>query len=175
MVAAFAAGGTGNLFARRFRADESRATVAVPTPSSPAAAASGSELSVPGLGPFITPNDRFYRVDTALFVPAVVAEGWQLRVHGMVERELTLGYRQLLARPLIERDITLTCVSNPVGGPLRRQSSMGRRPPPKDLLEEAGVRPGADQVVSRGRSTGSRSGRRRGRRWTAATRCSPSR
>jgi DMSO/TMAO reductase YedYZ molybdopterin-dependent catalytic subunit len=148
VVAAFAAGGTGNLFARRFRADESRAAVTIPTPSSPAAAASGSELSVPGLGPFITPNDRFYRVDTALLVPAVMAEDWQLRVHGMVERELTLDYEQLLARPLIERDITLTCVSNPVGG---RYAGNARwvGAPLKDLLEEAGPLSGADQIVSR--------------------------
>jgi hypothetical protein len=134
VVAAFAAGGTGNLFARRFRADESRAAVTIPTPSSPATAASGSELSVPGLGPFITPNDRFYRVDTALLVPAVMAEDWQLRVRGMVERELTLDYEQLLARPLLERDITLTCVSNPVGG---RYAGNARwvGAPLKDLLE----------------------------------------
>jgi DMSO/TMAO reductase YedYZ molybdopterin-dependent catalytic subunit len=148
VVAAFAAGGTGNLFARRFRADESRAAVTIPTPLSPAAAASGSELSVPGLGPFITPNDRFYRVDTALLVPAVMAEDWQLRVHGLVERELMLDYEQLLARPLMERDITLTCVSNPVGG---RYAGNARwvGAPLKDLLEEAGPLPGADQIVSR--------------------------
>jgi len=148
VVAAFAAGGTGNLFARRFRADESRAAVTIPTPSSPAAAASGSELSVPGLGPFITPNDRFYRVDTALLVPAVMAEDWQLRVHGMVERELTLDYEQLLARPLMERDITLTCVSNPVGG---RYAGNARwvGAPLKDLLQDARPLPEADQIVSR--------------------------
>jgi DMSO/TMAO reductase YedYZ molybdopterin-dependent catalytic subunit len=148
VVAAFAAGGTGNLFARRFRADESRVAVTIPTPSSPAAAASGSELPVPGLGPFITPNDRFYRVDTALLVPAVMAQDWHLRVHGMVERELTLDYEQLLARPLIERDITLTCVSNPVGG---RYAGNARwiGAPLRDLLEEAGPLPGADQIVSR--------------------------
>ena len=111
---------------------------------------------MPGLGPFITPNDRFYRVDTALLVPAVMAEDWRLRMHGMVERELTLDYEQLIARPLIERDITLTCVSNPVGG---RYVGNARwvGAPLKDLLEEAGPLPGADQIVA-ARSTGSRSG-----------------
>jgi DMSO/TMAO reductase YedYZ molybdopterin-dependent catalytic subunit len=148
LVAAVAAGGTGNLFARRFRADESRAAVTIPKPLSSTAPASGSELSVPGLGPFITPNDRFYRVDTALLVPAVMAEDWRLRVHGMVERELGLDYGQLLARPLIERDITLTCVSNPVGG---RYAGNARwvGAPLKGLLDEAGPLPGADQIVSR--------------------------
>jgi DMSO/TMAO reductase YedYZ molybdopterin-dependent catalytic subunit len=147
-VAALAAGGSGNLFARRFRADASRAEVRIPAPSSPAGAASGSELSVAGLGSFFTPNDRFYRVDTALLVPAVQAEDWRLRVHGMVDREITLNYAQLLARPLIERDITLCCVSNPIGG---RYAGNARwiGAPLGDLLAEAGVHPGADQIVSR--------------------------
>jgi DMSO/TMAO reductase YedYZ molybdopterin-dependent catalytic subunit len=148
MAVAALSGGAGNLFARRFRADASRAEVLVPTPSSPAISVSGTELSVPGLGPFFTPNERFYRIDTALLVPAVMAEDWSLRVHGMVEREITLDYERLLARPLIERDITLCCVSNPVGG---RYAGNARwiGAPLKDLLEEAGVAPGADQIVSR--------------------------
>jgi DMSO/TMAO reductase YedYZ molybdopterin-dependent catalytic subunit len=145
---AFAAGGIGNAFARRFRADESRAAVTIPTPASRASPIGEAELSVPGLGPFVTPNERFYRVDTALLVPSVMAEDWRLRVHGMVEREISLGYEQLLARPLIERDITLTCVSNPVGG---RYAGNARwiGAPLRDLLEEAGPLPGADQIVSR--------------------------
>ncbi|MGH2637145.1 MAG: molybdopterin-dependent oxidoreductase [Actinomycetota bacterium] len=147
-VAAAFAGGAGNLFARRFRADASRAEVRIPAPGSPATSNAGAELAVSGLGPFITPNARFYRVDTALLVPAIMAEDWRLRVHGMVDHEITLDYEQLLARPLIERDITLACVSNPVGG---RYVGNARwiGAPLRDLLEEAGVRPGADQIVSR--------------------------
>jgi DMSO/TMAO reductase YedYZ molybdopterin-dependent catalytic subunit len=147
-VAAVIAGGAGDLFARRLSADASRAEVRIPAPASRAASASGAELSAPGLGPFFTPNERFYRVDTALLVPAVMAEDWRLRVHGMVDREFTLDYAGLLARPLIERDITLACVSNPVGG---RYVGNARwiGAPLKDLLEEAGVRPGADQIVTR--------------------------
>ena len=67
----------------------------------------GSDLGVDGLSPFFTPNDDFYRIDTALLVPTVTAEEWRLRVHGMVERELMLDFDELMARPLIERDITL--------------------------------------------------------------------
>ncbi len=147
-VVALVAGGAAGLFARRFRADASRANVRIPAPASRAVAPDGVDLSVPGLGPFFTPNARFYRVDTALLVPAVMAEDWLLRVHGMVDRELTLDYEQLLARPLIERDITLACVSNPVGG---RYVGNARwiGTPLKDLLDEAGVRPGADQIVTR--------------------------
>ena len=147
-VAAVFAGGLGNLLGRRFRADASRAEVVIPAPSSPATSTAGVELSVPGLGPYLTPNDRFYRVDTALLVPGVVAEDWRLRVHGMVDHEIALGYEQLLARPLIERDITLACVSNPVGGEYVGNARwIGA--PLKDLLEEAGVLPGADQIVTR--------------------------
>jgi DMSO/TMAO reductase YedYZ molybdopterin-dependent catalytic subunit len=147
-VAAFAAGGAGAVLARRFRADASRAEVLVPQPASSAAAQTGADLSVPGLGPFFTPNDAFYRVDTALIVPSVPAEDWRLRIHGMVDREIELGYEELLSRTLIERDITLACVSNPVGGPYVGNARWVGVPL-RDLLDEAGVHAGADQIVSR--------------------------
>jgi DMSO/TMAO reductase YedYZ molybdopterin-dependent catalytic subunit len=86
---------------------------AVKAPPLPA----GVNLPVPGISPFITPNGQFYRVDTALIVPQVDPTGWQLRIHGMVAREITMSFDQLLHRPLIEDYITLTCVSNPVSGP----------------------------------------------------------
>lgn len=147
--AAALSGVAGQYLVRRSAAGASRADVRVPEPASPAPPVpAGADLHVPGVGPFITSNDRFYRVDTALLTPAVPAEGWSLRVHGMVDREITLDYRELLARALIERDVTLTCVSNEVGG-----SYIGTArwigAPLTDLLEEAGVRPGADQIVSR--------------------------
>jgi DMSO/TMAO reductase YedYZ molybdopterin-dependent catalytic subunit len=127
----------------------SRAAVALPAPASPAPPIpAGSELRLPGLTPFLTPNDDFYRVDTNLVVPAVAAETWKLRVHGMVDRELTLDFRQLLARPMIERVITLSCVSNEVGGPYAGNARwLGV--PLAGLLKEAGVKSGADQLVSR--------------------------
>jgi hypothetical protein len=87
-------------------------------------------------------------VDTAVFVPSVSADGWTLRVHGMVDRPITLTYEELVARPLIERDITLACVSNEVGGPYVGNARWVGAPL-ADLLREAGVRPGADQLVSR--------------------------
>jgi DMSO/TMAO reductase YedYZ molybdopterin-dependent catalytic subunit len=148
VVGAVAAGGAGKFFAGRSRADASRAAVGIPTPASRATAIDGSELHVPGLGPFLTPNDRFYRVDTALLAPAVTAEDWSLRIHGMVRREITLDYERLLSRPLIERDITLTCVSNLVGGPYVGNARwIGA--PLRELLEEAEPLPGADQIVGR--------------------------
>ena len=77
----------------------------------------GVNLPVPGISPFITPNGQFYRVDTALLVPQVDPSNWTLRIHGMVAREVTITFDELLRRPLIEDYLTLCCVSNPVGGP----------------------------------------------------------
>lgn len=144
---AVAAWGTGNVLGRRLRADTSRAGVTIPEPDDPAPALDAA-LRVGVLEPFLTPNDDFYRVDTAILVPAVTAEAWRLRIHGMVDRELTLDFEELLARPLVERDITLTCVSNEVGG---RYVGNARwiGVPLRDLLAEVGVDPRADQLVSR--------------------------
>ena len=84
-----------------------------PAPPLPA----GSDLGIPGLSPFITPNGAFYRVDTAIILPEIDPATWQLRIHGMVAREITITFADLLRRPLIEDYITLCCVSNPVAGP----------------------------------------------------------
>jgi DMSO/TMAO reductase YedYZ molybdopterin-dependent catalytic subunit len=108
----------GRSFATRKNVSAAQAAVrfpkaAVAAPPLPA----GVNLPVPGISPFITPNGQFYRVDTALIVPQVDPTGWQLRIHGMVAREITISFDQLLHRPLIEDYITLTCVSDSVGGP----------------------------------------------------------
>jgi DMSO/TMAO reductase YedYZ molybdopterin-dependent catalytic subunit len=106
------------------------------------------DLGVPGIAPFYTPNDEFYRVDTALDVPAIDPATWSLRIHGMVEREITLSFDELLQLPAIERDITMTCVSNQVGGGYVGTARwIGI--PLGTVLEMAGVRDGADQIVSR--------------------------
>ena len=146
---AAAAGGLGRLLSSRATAAASRAAALIPTPADigPPAPA-GADLGVPGVAPFLTPNATFYRVDTALFVPAVDAESWALRVHGMVDHEIALGFDDLLARPMIERDITIACVSNEVGGPYVGNARwIGA--PLADLLREAGLHPDASQVVSR--------------------------
>ena len=148
LAAAVAMGGVGTWLARRSGADDSRAGVRIPDVVSPAVTGAETDLGVAGVSPFLTPNDRFYRVDTALLVPSVMAEEWRLRIHGMVDRELTLDYAQLLDRPMIERDITLACVSNPIGG---RYVGNARwvGAPLDEILAEVGVRPGADQLVTR--------------------------
>ncbi|MEU9159993.1 molybdopterin-dependent oxidoreductase [Streptomyces sp. NPDC048424] len=136
-------------------ATASRARFLLPPPTVPAPPVpAGADLRVPGLSPFLTPDRDFYRVDTALVVPRVDADTWRLRIHGEgVARPLTLNLRELLSRPLVEHDITLTCVSNEVGGPYAGNARwLGVRL--ADLLREAGVRPPsrggpADQLVSR--------------------------
>ena len=108
----------GRSFATRKNVSAAQAAVRFPRPAVPAPPLpAGVNLKVPGISPFITPNGQFYRVDTALIVPQVDPTGWQLRIHGMVAREITLSFDQLLHRPLIEDYITLTCVSNAVDGP----------------------------------------------------------
>lgn len=141
--------GAGQYLLRRSAANASREAVRIPGPTATLPPPPpDAELHVPGLSSFITPNSTFYRVDTALLTPSVSAEDWQLRIHGMVDREITLTYHELVARPLIERDITLTCVSNPVGGQYVGNARWVGVPL-KDLLEEAGVHDGATQLVSR--------------------------
>ncbi|MFJ6835751.1 sulfite oxidase [Streptomyces sp. NPDC091209] len=133
----------------------SRADLVLPAVASPAAPIPrGAQVRVPGVSPFVTANADFYRVDTALVVPRVDATGWRLRIHGKgVTRPMTLTFDELLRRELIERDITLTCVSNEVGGPYVGNARwIGVRL--ADLLAECGVRPPsrggpADQLVAR--------------------------
>ncbi|WP_282697733.1 sulfite oxidase [Streptomyces sp. CC208A] len=156
-VAATATGALGRMLSdRRGRdAEASRAGLVLPPPASPAPAVPpGARLGVPGISPFSTPNRDFYRVDTALVVPKVDADTWRLRIHGKgVTRPRTFTLDELLARPLIERDITLTCVSNEVGGPYVGNARwLGV--PLRGLLAECGVEPPsrggpADQLVAR--------------------------
>jgi DMSO/TMAO reductase YedYZ molybdopterin-dependent catalytic subunit len=133
---------------RRTQVTSARAATKLPPPDSPAPPLPTTvDLGKSGQ-PWITPNADFYRVDTALYPPHLNPNGWSLRVHGMVDHEIKIDYQQLLARPQIERWITLCCVSNEVGGDLIGTARFqGARL--ADLLTEAGIRPGADQLVMR--------------------------
>ena len=92
--------------------------ISLPGPKSPAKPfPRGLEHRVPGITPLRTDSAGFYRVDTRLSLPIVDADSWSLSIDGDVRRELAYSFDDLLAMPLIERDITLTCVSNDVGGP----------------------------------------------------------
>lgn len=148
-VAGGGAAAIGRAIASRFSAAESRAAVRLPAPiEALAPLPAGASVDVAGMTPFITPNRDFYRIDTALTVPQVPIEGWELRIHGMVDRELRISFDELLGRGLREYDITLTCVSNVVGGELVGNARwLGVRL--DELLAEAGVQADADQVVGR--------------------------
>ena len=120
VAAAAAAAGTfvGRELITRRNVSQARAALRFPRPAVPAPPLPpGTDLKIPGLSSFITPNCSFYRVDTALLLPQVDPATWQLRIHGMVQREVTINFAELLKRPLIEDYVTLTCVSDPVGGP----------------------------------------------------------
>ena len=148
-VAGIAAAGA--VLARSFgdlAAAASRAAVRLPRPGKPAPPVpEGVTVDVEGVTSYLTPTEDFYRVDTALQVPDVPVEGWTLRIHGMVDNELELTYADLLERKLVEKRITLTCVSNAVGGDLLGNATwLGV--PIHELLAEAGVQKGADAVKS---------------------------
>jgi DMSO/TMAO reductase YedYZ molybdopterin-dependent catalytic subunit len=112
-------------------------------PAIPATAAF-PELGTPT---FLTANPDFYRIDVALRIPERAAEDWSMRIHGMVDKEIMLRFDDLLARPLVERTITMTCVSNPVGGDLISTANF-TGVDLREILLEAGVRPGADQLFA---------------------------
>ncbi len=107
-----------------------------------------ASFSVPGITPVVTPNGQFYRIDTALITPSVDIASWTLRVYGMVDREVTLTFEQLVQLPLIERYVTIACVSNEVGGNLVGNAKW-TGPRLADVLAMAGVQPGATQIVPR--------------------------
>lgn len=126
-----------------------RDAIRLPTPASTATPVpAGAELDIDGLASVVTPNDQFYRIDTALVVPQVDPAEWSLRIHGMVEQEVTIGWDELLALPLEESYTTLTCVSNEVGGDLIG-NALWLGYPIRELLKRARPEAGADMVLSR--------------------------
>ena len=110
----------------------------------PSAADAG--LDVPGLTPRVTSNADFYRIDTALTTPQVDPATWTLRIDGMVDEPVELTFAELLALPLVEKEVTISCVSNEVGGDLVGNARwLGV--PLRSLLDRAGVHDGATQVM----------------------------
>ena len=141
------AGLVGRLLTERGSVARAQKALRIPKPAvTTQALPSGVDLNIPGLASFVTPNAKFYRVDTALVLPQVDPSSWQLRIHGMVNREITLTFDQLIKRPLIEDYITLCCVSNPVDGPyIGNAKWLGASL--AALLRQAGIKAGADQLL----------------------------
>jgi DMSO/TMAO reductase YedYZ molybdopterin-dependent catalytic subunit len=147
-AAATAATGGRLLSAARSNVAQARGSLQLPSPAKAAAAVpAGVQSAAPGVTPWVTPNNEFYRIDTALSVPEINAQEWELRVHGLVEQEITLTFQDLLGAELIESHVTLTCVSNPVGGNLAGNAKwLGL--PIREVLKMARPKDGADMVLS---------------------------
>ncbi|WP_246162032.1 molybdopterin-dependent oxidoreductase [Aeromicrobium ginsengisoli] len=148
-VAAIIVGSAGEVLASRHRRRQAleRVRSALTLPSRRVAVPTGADLAVDGQGSWLTSNRDFYRIDTALSPPLVDPEDWTLRIHGMVDKELTLTYQDLIDRGLEHEWITICCVSNPVGGDLIGNTIWGGVPI-KGILDEVGIRPGADALLS---------------------------
>ncbi|MDR7082549.1 DMSO/TMAO reductase YedYZ molybdopterin-dependent catalytic subunit [Arthrobacter ginsengisoli] len=143
-----AATGGRLLSAARSNVAQARDALQLPMPAKPAPRVpAGVQSGAPGVTPWLTPNNDFYRIDTALSVPEINVQDWELRVHGMVEREVRLTFQDLVDAKLIESHVALTCVSNPVGGNLAGNAKwLGM--PIRDVLQMAGPQDGADMVLS---------------------------
>ncbi len=139
----------GRYLVGRRRVATSRSEIALPPARTPLATPPDSaELSLDGLSPAVTPNQDFYRIDTALSVPRVDLVDWKLAITGLVDRPLELTYDDLLGMPLVEAYVTLACVSNEVGGDLVGNAKwLGV--PLGEVLGTAGVSPSAGQIVGR--------------------------
>jgi DMSO/TMAO reductase YedYZ molybdopterin-dependent catalytic subunit len=149
-IGALAAGAFG-----RSAIESGRSSPAPPIPlpspaetTAPLSADSDFAPAVEGLTPIVVPNDVFYRIDTSLLVPSVDVSTWQLRMHGLVERETTLDWDQLISMPQFEQYVTIACVSNEVGGRLVGNAKWtGVRL--RDVLEIAAPTSAATQLVGR--------------------------
>jgi DMSO/TMAO reductase YedYZ molybdopterin-dependent catalytic subunit len=166
-AAGAAAAGVGGelMFGKNFRRNTATAApgMTAPSPQDARAAQAAPELrinplkrlpadetldSISGISPYFTPNSTFYRVDTSLVLPKIASADWQLRIHGMVDRPMTLTYDDLIKMPMIDRNITLTCVSEAVGGNFIGNAQwQGTLLAP--ILRKAGIQRGADQIVMR--------------------------
>lgn len=147
-AASVAAGVLGRRLLDATRTPPTTGAVAVPRPAVLAGLPAGAELAVDGLSPLVVPNDAFYRIDTALLVPDVDVATWSLRVHGLVDRETQLTFRELVELPLVEQYVTIACVSNEVGGDLVGNAKW-TGVPLREVLGMAGVQPAASQLVGR--------------------------
>jgi DMSO/TMAO reductase YedYZ molybdopterin-dependent catalytic subunit len=133
----------------RGRADAQRAALILPEPveiqMDPTVA---NDFDLAGVSPIVMGNATFYRIDTALVIPTIDSEEWTLTIKGMVDNELVLTYDQIAAMPLVERYVTLACVSNEVGDNLVG-NALWTGVFLRDLLDMAGVQAGAEQIVGR--------------------------
>ncbi len=148
-VAALVAGVGGRALLERQRGP-SEAVVLPPATGLAPVLDPAQDLSttIAGLTPLVVPNEDFYRIDTALLYPTPGTADWTLRIHGLVDRETTLTWDELLGLPMFEQYVTIACVSNEVGGRLvgnAKWTGVKLR----EVLDMAGVQASATQLVGR--------------------------
>jgi DMSO/TMAO reductase YedYZ molybdopterin-dependent catalytic subunit len=146
-AAAVASGSVGRILSTRIPEAPQVAIETQPNDTLPAVSTT-NEFTVPGLTPLVVPNADFYRIDTALTVPRIDPATWSVRVHGLVDREVTLSYDDLLNMELVEQYVTIACVSNEVGGDLVG-NALWTGPRLGDVLDSAGLQPAATQLIGR--------------------------
>ena len=126
-----------------------REEVTLPPPGTSAVAPTAAQMAdTANVTPFVTSNRDFYRIDTALSVPTVDLDTWTLSITGLVDRPFSLTYDQLLSLPMIERYITIACVSNRIGGDLIG-NALWLGVPLRTLIEEASVQDEGTQLIGR--------------------------
>ncbi len=144
--------GSATALSRRIRSGDSvntaRRTTVLPRPTRSVLPPASQPFEVDGLTPYVVPNGDFYRIDTALLVPQIGASGWSVSIKGLVDNPFSITYDELLAMDSVEETVTLSCVSNEVGGHLVG-NAVWQGVPLTALLERAGVQSGAEQVVGR--------------------------
>jgi len=137
----------GQLLSGRERAESGRQDLTLPEVADPVSVPAAAQVDVESMTTYLTPNEEFYRIDTAIVPPTLDAQQWRLRVHGMVRQEIEIDFAELLEQPMIESLTTLACVSNTVGGNLVG-NAVWTGWPIRELLARAGPEPGADMVLS---------------------------
>ena len=147
-VASVVVGSVGRSLLQGSHSEEPAVATLPEASLAPAPLTQETSLAVPGITPLVVSNRDFYRIDTALVVPRVDLATWNVKVSGMVDREVSLTYDQLSALPIFEQYVTIACVSNEVGGNLVG-NALWRGVHLREVLAMAGVKPGATQIVGR--------------------------
>lgn len=140
------AGGLSRVVPTGAAAIQSRSEIVLPKAAKPYVVPAGSSLDVPGVTGLVTPNKDFYRIDTSFQPPMINPSTWSMEIKGMVDKPTTLDYADISGRPMVEAPVTLTCVSNEVGGTLVG-NAVWLGTPIRTVLQEAGVQQGADCVL----------------------------
>ncbi|MEO5723942.1 MAG: molybdopterin-dependent oxidoreductase [Ilumatobacteraceae bacterium] len=147
VAAGFAAQALERNRVQHIRNEIPRALPAAAVAPGPATLPTATSVELDPATPYFTPNADFYRIDTALSFPRIDIDSWRVEIAGMVAEKLSLSYAELSALPQVQRVVTLTCVSNDVGGDLVGNATW-QGVLLKDLLQQAGVDPAGEQVYS---------------------------